>query len=153
DEPEAVDVLLEALRHRRHPAARIALYLDQSPQHLSDRLRPLLHDDDAVVRRWSAALLGRYGDVDGLEHELTFVADDADPEVRKAAVQSLGQIGDRLAATTALRLLNDPVPFVRAAAVRAIGRLDRDDLAEHVAGLLGDRDWWVRFAAKECLES
>jgi HEAT repeat protein len=61
-------------------------------------------------------------------------------------------LGDRVAAVTALRLLNDPVPFVRASAVRAIGKLDRDDLAEDVAALFGDRDWWVRFAAKECLE-
>jgi HEAT repeat protein len=152
DHLDAVDILIQALRARRQPAARIALYLDQSPQHLAARLRPLLDDADAVVRRWAATLLGRYGDVDGLERELAASADDHDPEVRKAAVQSLGQIGDELAAATALRLLNDPVPFVRAAAVRAIGRLDRDDLAAKVAHLLGDRDWWVRFATKECLE-
>jgi HEAT repeat protein len=153
DHPEAVDILVHALRARRQPASRIALYLDQSPQHLASCLRPLLADADPVVRRWAATLLGRYGDVGGLERDLARVADDTDPRVRKAAVQSLGQIGVTVAAVTALRLLHDPVAFVRAAAVRAIGRLDREDLAEHVTVLLGDRDWWVRFAAKECLES
>src|SRR5204863_8717197 len=34
-----------------------------------------------------------------------------------------------------------------------MGKLDRPDLAEEVANLLADRDWWVRFAAKECLET
>src|SRR5436309_9335123 len=153
DHPEAVDILLHALRNRRQPAERIALYLDRSPQHLAARLRPLLIDADPVVRRWSAMLLGRYGDVDGLERELAMVTGDADPEVRKAAMQSLGQIGESTAAVTALRLLNDPVAFVRAAAARAVGDLGRADLAEDVAALLGDRDWWVRFAGKECLES
>src|SRR5262249_35234701 len=68
------------------------------------------------------------------------------------AVQSLGQIGDTLAGVTALRLLNDPVPFVRASAVRAISKLDREDLAGEIAARLGDRDWWGRFAPKECPE-
>jgi HEAT repeat protein len=113
----------------------------------------MLHDADPVVRLWAATLLGRYRDVDGLERDLATLADDEDPRVRKAAVQSLGQIGDTFAGVIALRLLHDPVAFVRATAVRALGKLGRDDLAEDVAALLGDRDWWVRFAAKESLES
>src|SRR5205814_6598131 len=104
-------------------------------------------------RLWAATLLGRYLGVEDLERELAEAADDEDPRVRKAAVQSLGQIGDTLAAVTALRLLNDPVAYVRATAARTIGRLGREDLAEEVAAVLGDPDWWVRFAAKQCLES
>lgn len=153
ENPQAADVLFDALKHRTHPASRVAVQIDRSPQHLAARLMPLLHDGDAVVRLWAATLLGRYIDVDGAERELANAAEDDDPRVRKAAVQSLGQIGESLAAVTALRLLNDPVPYVRATAARAIGRLDREDLAEDVAALLGDSDWWVRFAAKECLES
>jgi HEAT repeat protein len=152
DHPDAVEVLLDALKRRQHPGTRIAVQLDRSPQHLGHRLRSLLTDADPVVRRWSATLLGRYSDVDGLERDLAQAAQDVDPRVRKAAIQSLGAIGETLAAETARRLLNDPVPFVRAAAVRAISALERDDLAEDVAARLGDRDWWVRFAAKQCLE-
>jgi HEAT repeat protein len=154
DNPEAADILFTALKRRGgHPASRVAVHLDRSPLHLADRLRPMLRDDDPVVRLWAAALLARYLGVDGVEHDLAALADDQDPRVRKAAVQSLGQIGDTFAGVVALRLLHDPVPFVRATAARAIGKLGRDDLAEDVAALLGDRDWWVRFAAKECLES
>jgi HEAT repeat protein len=152
DHPDAVEVLLDALKRRQHPGTRIAVQLDRSPQHLGHRLRSLLTDADPVVRRWSATLLGRYSDVDGLERDLAQAAQDEDPRVRKAAIQSLGAIGETLAAETARRSLSDPVPFVRAAAVRAISALERDDLAEDVAARLGDRDWWVRFAAKQCLE-
>jgi HEAT repeat protein len=154
DNPDAAEILFNALKQRGgHPASRVAVHLDRSPLNLSDRLRPMLRDADPVVRLWAATLLGRYPDVEGLERELGALADDEDARVRKAAVQSLGQIGETIAGVVALRLLNDPVPFVRATAVRALGRLGREDLAEEIAALLGDRDWWVRFAAKECLET
>ena len=154
DNPRAADILIDALKRRGgHPASRVAVHLDRSPLHLADRLRALLPDSDPVVRLWAATLLARYPDVDGLERELAALADDEDARVRKAAVQALGLIGDTIAGVVALRLLNDPVPFVRATALRALGKLGRDDLAEEIAALLGDRDWWVRFAAKECLET
>jgi HEAT repeat protein len=154
DNPQAADILVDALKRRGgHPASRVAVHLDRSPLHLADRLRALLPDSDPVVRLWAATLLGRYPDVDGLERELAALADDEDARVRKAAVQALGLIGDTIAGVVALRLLDDPVPFVRATALRALGKLGREDLAEEIAARLGDRDWWVRFAAKECLES
>jgi HEAT repeat protein len=152
-DPEAVRILLGALRRQRHPASRVAVQLDRSPQDLAPQLRPMLADADPVVRLWAATLLGRYLGVEGLEQDLAALADDADPRVRKAGVQSLGCVGDDLAAATALRLLVDPVPFVRATAARTIGKLDRLDLAEEIVLLLGDETWWVRFAAKECLEA
>jgi HEAT repeat protein len=152
NDPDAVTILIDALKRHEHPAARVAAQLDRSPQYLAGQLRPLLGDADPVVRLWGATLLGRYPNVEGLEEELTALSDDGDPRVRKAAVQSLGLIGDQHATTTALRLLKDPVPFVRATAARALGMLDRPEYAREVTALLGDRDWWVRFAAKECLE-
>jgi HEAT repeat protein len=152
-DPEAVRILLGALRRQRHPGSRVAVQLDRSPQDLAPQLRPMLADADPVVRLWAATLLGRYLGVEGLEQDLAALADDADPRVRKAGVQSLGYVGDDLAAATALRLLVDPVPFVRATAARTIGKLDRLDLAEEIVLLLGDENWWVRFAAKECLEA
>ena len=151
--PKAGELLLAALRSQRHPASRIVIHIDRSPLHLARELRALLGDDDANVRRWAATLLGRYLDVEGLEIELVRVSRDRDPQVRKAAIESLGRIGDELAAEAALELLNDAAPFVRATAARAIGRLNRIDLAEDVAALLGDHDWWVRLAAKETLEA
>jgi HEAT repeat protein len=153
NDPRAGELLIGALTRKRHPASHVAIHIDRSPLHLADRLRPLLHNADPDLRFWAAVLLGRYLDVVDLERDLIPMVDDPDPRVRKAAIESLGRIGDDLSASAAVRLLTDPVAFVRANAARAIGKLDRPELASQVAVLLGDRDWWVRFAAKQALEA
>jgi HEAT repeat protein len=153
DDRRAADVLLDALTRREHPASRVAVHLDRSPLDLSNQLLPLLQHRDGTVRFWAAVLLGRYAGQARLEIALAAAADDGDPRVRKAAVESLSRIGDRLAADVAVKLLGDPISFVRANAARALGRMERSDEASGVARLLADRDWWVRFAAKQALEA
>jgi HEAT repeat protein len=150
-EPRAMDILFEALRAHRHSSSQIAIYIEQSPQVISARLKKNLFDSDPVIRLWCATLLARYPE-EPIEGELARLTDDADPRVRKAAIQTLGKVGDLIAAECALRLLNDPFSYVRAHAARALGELTRTDLAERVAPLLGDSDWWVRLAARESLE-
>ena len=61
-DPRAADLLLGALSSPRLSASRIAVYIDQSPQHLGARLSGLLSHADPVVRQWSATLLARYPD-------------------------------------------------------------------------------------------
>ena len=148
----AVDIMIDALRARRHSPARIATHLEGSPVRPMDKYRELLADGDPVMRLWGAKLLGDYPDAPSVELDLAPLVEDADPGVRKAAIESLGRVGNGLAARAALRLLTDPVAFVRAYAARALGELDRADAAEAVAALLGDPDWWVRHAAKQSLE-
>lgn len=151
-EPAAVDVMIAALKKRRHAPSRVAIHLEHSRQLIAERLIPLLGDGDAVVRLWGATLLGRYTEVNGLEHALAPLTQDEDANVRAAAIKSLGKVGNRIAASAALRLLHDGQSFVRAHAARALGELNRSDLAGEVAALLADRDWWVRRAAKDALE-
>lgn len=153
DDPRAADVLIAALLSRRHPASRVAVHLEQSPQPIADRLRPLLQHGDAVVRFWSATLIASDTREPGLEWDLLPLVDDKDARVRKAAIGSLGKIGGSIACEAALGLLRDPASFVRAHAVRALADLQRTDVAGEIARLLGDADWWVRQAAKESLES
>jgi HEAT repeat protein len=152
-DPRATGILINALKQQRHPPSRVAVHLEHSPLRPVDAYRLLLEDPDPVVRFWGATLLSQCPDVEWLERELAALADDADARVRKAAVQSLGKVGGKLAATVAMRLLRDPAPFVRAHAARALGELDRTDAAPAVAELLGDGDWWVRTAAKHSLET
>ena len=152
-DPAAVDIMIGALKNRRQPAARIAVHLERSPVRPVEPLRALLTEPDGLVRSWGARLLGHYVGVLGLESDLLPLADDPDPRVRKAAIASLGRVGDEAAADAALRLLEDPVPFVRAHAARALGELERADCAGAVSRLLGDHDWWVRAAAKQSLEA
>lgn len=149
--PRAIDILVGALRKQQHAPSQIAMQLDRSPQWLGDRLRGLLRDSDPVVRLWGATLLARYPQ-EPIEADLADMTNDADPRVRKAAIHTLGKVGDQLAGECALRLLQDPVPYVRAHAARALGEMVRIDMAEAVAALLGDADFWVRLAARESLE-
>ena len=150
-DPRAVDLLVGALASPRLLASRVAVYIDQSPQHLGAKLTVLLHHADPVVRQWSATLLARYPE-EKVEHTLAELSTDPDPRVRKAAIQTLGRVGDEEAAACAIHLLTDPIPYVRAHAVRALGDLGRADQADRVSSLLGDGDWWVRLAARESLE-
>jgi HEAT repeat protein len=152
DDPHAIDVMVKALREERHPASQLAVHLESSPLWTVDTVRPLLRAEEPVVRAWGASVMGRYRQEEGLEHELGLLCHDPDAGVRKAAIQSLGRVGNRIASQAARRLLNDPVAYVRAHAALALAELDRPDMAATVAVLLGDPDWWVRQAAKESLE-
>ena len=152
-DPRAVDIMMAALHARRHPASRVAVHLESSPQNPVTKYRELLGHADPVMRFWGATLLGRHAGVEWVEGALAVLVDDPDARVRKAAVESLGKVGAVVAADAALRLLQDPAPFVRAHAARALGDLDRSDRAPAVATLLGDSDWWVRHAAKQSLET
>jgi HEAT repeat protein len=151
-DPRAIEILIDALKAQRHPASRIAVHLEHSPLRPVEAYRGLLTHEAAIVRFWGATLLAQYPEHDWLEEALLPLADDEDARVRKAAVQTLGKVGDGAAADAAERLLRDPKPFVRAHAARALAELDRTDLAGSVAELLGDADWWVRAAAKQSLE-
>jgi HEAT repeat protein len=152
-DPRATDVLVASLLERRHPASRIAVHLEQSPQPIADRIKPLLQHPDPVVRLWSATLIASDASLQGLEWDLLPLVDDEDPRVRKAAIASLAKVGGSIAAEAAVGLLRDPASYVRARAARALAEMDRIDLASDIAYLLGDADWWVRQAAKESLEA
>jgi HEAT repeat protein len=150
-DPRAMDLLLEALTSPKLSASRVAVYIDQSPQDVGDRLVSLLDHAEPTVRQWAATLLQRYPE-QPTTTRLVAMTRDADPRVRKAAIQTLGRLDRQEAVTCGLQLLTDPVPYVRAHAVRAIGELGRTDLATRICPLLGDGDWWVRLATREALE-
>jgi HEAT repeat protein len=149
--PEPAAVLVRALQSLRFTPATLAAQIERSKAPIAGDLRGLLRDGNPMVRQYAAALLGRYADESGLEQALLPLTKDPDPRVRKTAIDSLGKIGDAPAADAALALLADEYAFVRANAARAIAALERVDLAERVAPLLADGDWWVRRAAKEAL--
>ncbi len=148
----AAGALIEALRLGRYQPSRIATVLDRFPLPISDLLRPLASDASPIARFWGATLLSRYGGTEGVADEVARLVRDPDPQVRKAAIETLGSVKSPMAAMLALALLGDPVWYVRAHAARTLGELGRSDLATHVMALLSDRQWWVRQAAKESLE-
>jgi HEAT repeat protein len=151
--PRAAEILIDALKSKKHPPSRVAVHLERSPVRPAEGYRGLLDDPDPSTRFWGATLLADFPDVAWVEGALAPLVRDPDARVRKAAIQSLGMVGEDLAAEAAHQLLEDPSPFVRGHAARALGELGRTASAPDVAKLLADPEWWVRSAAKGALET
>lgn len=147
--PWAVDLLVEALEEERAPRSRVAAQLEALAPRPGWRLERLLGDDRPAVRYWGAMLLARYPTIGG--DALRRLTVDADPSVRRAAVESLGTRCDREALALVLRRLDDDVMYVRAHACRAAGAIGGMAVAAHLIPLLADEAWWVRDAAKDTL--
>jgi HEAT repeat protein len=155
----AAVILVSALRVGSLPPSRVATHLDQFPIPIHALLRPLLSDPKNGTRYWAASLLSRYPDVDGLAGEIALLVDDGDPQVRKAALATLGGMKSTATLPFVLRGVRDPVPYVRSTALRSLARygmLDnetsrRRTFAAAIAPLLADAVWEVRLAAKESL--
>jgi HEAT repeat protein len=145
----AIDLLLNALRSGDGSRSRIASELERLAPAPGLRLVPLLRDGDPVVRFWGATLLRPYP-----EHgeatliELTW---DSDPNVRAAAVETLGTRTGRAVETALSARLDDSEWFVRVHAARAAGHVVGAGAAPSIVRLLSDRRWWVRSAAKDAL--
>lgn len=160
DEPAAV-ILISALRAGPLPASRIATQLDHFPIPVASLLLPLLADPKTSTRHWAASLLIRYPDVDGLADQLAVLVGDPSPQVRKAALQTLGAIEHADVIDAVRRGVGDPVAYVRSTAIRSLARrglLERNQqrartFAAWIAPSLADMAWDVRLAAKESLVS
>lgn len=153
DDEQAVTVLVRALQTGACSPAWVAAQLERHPTPTDRLLRPLLRDARPTVRAWAARLLAASSRADSLEDDLAILCSDPDPDVRAAAVQSLGAVGGELAAECASTLLRDPVWYVRVQAARTLGQLQSTKDAAAVAALLSDTEWWVRTAAKDAFVS
>ncbi|MEP6990578.1 MAG: HEAT repeat domain-containing protein [bacterium] len=160
EDRRAAGILITALREESYPPSRIATQLDQFAIPIDDLLLPLLADPRPNARYWGASLLGHYPGFLGVAERVAALEKDEYPGARKTAVTTLARMDVVIALPVAIRLLADPVPYVRAAAIRTVAARGaqaheesvRRDLAARLTPALADRDWDVRFAAKESLE-
>jgi HEAT repeat protein len=145
----AIDLLLDALRDGEGSRSRIASELERLAPAPGPRLVPLLRDRDPVVRFWGATLLRPYPELG--ESTLIELTWDADPNVRAAAVETLGTRTGTSVETALSARLDDSEWFVRVHAARAVGHVVGAEAAPSITRLLSDRRWWVRTAAKDAL--
>jgi HEAT repeat protein len=145
----AIDVLIDALRQGNGPRSRIAAELEELVPAPGARLVPLLRDWNATVRFWGATLLSPYPELgEATLIELTW---DPDPNVRAAAVETLGSRSGRAVGAALLARLEDSEWFVRVHAARSAGHVLGAEAAPTIVRLLADDRWWVRTAAKDAL--
>jgi HEAT repeat protein len=145
----AVDVLLRAMCDGNAPRSRIATELERLAPLPGPRLLELLRHWNPAVRFWGATLLGPYPTLG--ETQLLTVSRDHDPDVRAAAVETLGTRSGGAVEAALLARLEDPVWFVRVHAARSAGHVVGAPAAAAIAALLPDSRWWVRTAAKDAL--
>lgn len=84
-----------------------------------------LKDPEALIRTEAAAALAQINYPPAVEHLITAATQDTDLDVRKAAINSLGKIGDRKAIEPLQTMLNDPQEVVRILAKLAIVQIER----------------------------
>jgi len=145
----AIDLLISALRVGSCPRSRVAAELERLAPSPGPKLPQLLRDLDPAVRFWGATLLGPYPDLG--EPSLIALTWDPDPNVRAAAVETLGSRSGDAVGTAIRASLEDSEWFVRVHAARAAGRVLGADAAPTITRLLADERWWVRTAAKDAL--
>jgi hypothetical protein len=145
----AIELLLDALRRGEGSRSRVASELERLAPAPGPKLVALLRDATPAVRFWGATLLHAYPDLG--ETTLIELTWDSDPNVRAAAVETLGSREGRAVATALTARLDDSEWFVRVHAARAAGHVVGAEAAPSITRLLADRQWWVRTAAKDAL--
>ena len=106
-------------------------------------LRVALHDDQAQVRAYAAAALGRLGDQQAVT-DLLEVLQDRAPHVRAQAAQALGQLKDVQALPSLIGALEDADPSVRHNVVGALAGLGDSRAVPSLIRALQDASWSVR---------
>jgi HEAT repeat protein len=145
----AIDLLLDALHRGHGQRSRVASELERLAPAPGPKLVPLLRDWNPSVRFWGATLLRPYPDLgEATLIELTW---DSDPNVRAAAVETLGTRSGHDVGVALLARLDDSEWFVRVHAARAAGHVLGAEAAPTVARHLAEERWWVRTAAKDAL--
>jgi HEAT repeat protein len=145
----AIDILVDALRRGHGPRSRVASELEELVPAPEQRLVSLLRDWNPAVRFWGATLLRPYPELG--ESALIELTWDPDPNVRAAAVETLGTRTGRSVGAALLARLDDSEWFVRVHAARAAGHVLGAEAAPTMTRLLADERWWVRTAAKDAL--
>ncbi|MFN3479063.1 MAG: HEAT repeat domain-containing protein [Thermodesulfovibrionales bacterium] len=109
---------------------------------------PLLRDENPFIRNSAIVILRSLGRVS--IPFLYSLLKDKDDDIRKFAVDILGDIRDGLSLEKILPLLKDTNPNVRASAAKTIGRLGYDEAVPYLLEALKDEEW-VAFSAIEAL--
>jgi HEAT repeat protein len=145
----AIDLLVDALRSGHGQRSRVAAELERLAPAPGPRLLPLLRDWNPTVRFWGATLLRPYPELG--ETTLIDLTWDHDPNVRAAAVETLGTRSGAPVGAALLARLDDSEWFVRVHAARAAGHVIGVEAAPTIARHLAEERWWVRTAAKDAL--
>lgn len=98
-------------------------------------------------RRYAALMLAALGE----SERLLLLVNDEEPQVRKAAVSSIGTLGTETACSILVMTLLDEDPDVRIAAADALGEMKAVPALAALDNALTDDDIWVQCAAMKAI--
>lgn len=150
DTRQSAKLLIKALRDGAYSRSRIAAAIDTMSVSRADLLVTLFAAADPEVLFWAAKLAGRLKALEWTSR-VRQLALETSPLVRRAAVEALGSLGDVTDLALLVYSMSDPLPFVRVHAARACVRLADAETVDALVGLLADRHWMVRAAARDAL--
>ena len=147
---ESARMLLDFLKKYPSAGYKIVSILQSFPKDISDDVINLMDYHDTVVRAWGVRLLSEFvtdKDISKLE-KLTH---DVSDEVRSAACDCLGDLGNKEAKPTLLKCLKDDSWRVRQYAVLALGKVMGDAALPEAIKLINDASWAVVDAVRDVM--
>jgi HEAT repeat protein len=101
------------------------------PSGTGTRLMPYLSDENALVRRTVARVLGEFGRTEA-ENPLIDLLGDENGHVRSMAAEALGRLRSRKAATQLLDLLQDEYKSVQESAIQALAAIGDESVLDRL---------------------
>lgn len=152
--PDVEDVVFSQLDHRYVDVKEMALEacINLHSPSLNERFKERLRSDNGMQRMMAVYALGRYSVTDNLA-EITEALEDADPAIRRVAVEAflnLGGAAERYLPRLLPRLFDEDKD-VRVALVDLLGQIGTSAVMPHLFTALRDENEWVRIRAIEAL--
>lgn len=152
--PDVEDVVFSQLDHRYVDVKEMALEacINLHSPALNERFRERARGDDPMQRMMAVYALGRYSVQENIS-EITDALEDADPAIRRVAVEAflnMGGAAERYLPRLLPRLFDEDKD-VRLALVDLLGQIGTSTVMPHLITALRDENEWVRIRAIEAL--
>lgn len=148
------DVVFKQLDHKYIDVKEMALEacINLHSPFLNEKFKERAHSDDNIQRMMAIYALGRYSVTENIR-EITDALEDADPAIRRVAVEAfvnLGSKSERYLPRLLTRLFDEDKD-VRLALVDLLGQIGTPSVIPHLLTALRDENEWVRIRAIEAL--
>ncbi|WP_304407707.1 HEAT repeat domain-containing protein [uncultured Desulfovibrio sp.] len=152
--PDVEDVVFNQLDHRYVDVKEMALEacINLHSPALNERFKERARSDDVMQRMMAVYALGRYSVTENIA-EITDALEDADPAIRRVAVEAflnMGTAAERYLPRLLPRLFDEDKD-VRLALVDLLGQIGTPAVMPHLVTALRDENDWVRIRAIEAL--
>lgn len=152
--PDVEDVVFQQVDHRYIDVKEMALEacINLHTPTLNEKFRERAKSDDPMQRMMAIYALGRYSVQENIS-EITDALEDADPTIRRVAVEAfvnMGSAAERYLPRLLPRLFDEDKD-VRLALVDLLGQIGTPSVMQHLVTALRDENEWVRIRAIEAL--